>query len=197
MALFADQFYTSRAFSIVDDYYTLTRETEKHRFKEIFAAVKIQGLFRMYRQYKRYNTLKAAVDKLKKYFKGFRTRKMFWRAIEKNLAQQRFMFYSSCATVIQRVYRGFYSRKYIHDFWARKKYITHIERKNEKRRDKMNQYNQTLTLEEQRALEDNARMEFHKLATSLHHLTSTRAIPGVYKQLEQVSDFGKHSLKAK
>ena len=197
MAVFADKFYTVRSFSIVDDYYTLTRETEKHRFKEIHAAVKIQALYRMHKLYKSYKTLKKAVGQVKKYFIGFRTRKMFWKAIEKKLALERCMFYSSCATVIQRVYRGFYSRKYVHDFWARKKYITHIERKNEKRRDKVNVYHQTLTNEEERALENNARMEFHKLASSLHHLTSTRAIPGVYSELEQVSDFGKHSLKAK
>ena len=28
-------------------------------------------------------------------------------------------------------YRGYYSRKYEHDFYARKKYLSHVETKNE------------------------------------------------------------------
>lgn len=92
------------------------------------------------------------------------------------------------------MYRGYYSRKYIHDFYARKKYIEHIKKKNEKRIDKLNKHFADQVVEDQRRQEEYARLEFYKLASSLHHLTSTKAIPGVYKRLEEVSDFGKHTL---
>ena len=59
----------------------------------------------------------------------------------------------------------------------------------------MSKYKQQLVADEQKRQEDYARMEFYKLSTNLHHLTSTKAVPGVYKGLEEVSDFGKHSLK--
>lgn len=59
----------------------------------------------------------------------------------------------------------------------------------------MNKYKQDLIADEQKRQEEYARMEFYKLSTNLHHLTSTKAVPGVYKTLEEVSDFGKHSLK--
>ena len=35
-------------------------------------------------------------------------------------------------------------------------------------------------MEEAKLQEQTARTEFHELATNLHHLSSTRAIPGVY-----------------
>mmetsp|Transcript_8275 Transcript_8275/g.1090 ORF Transcript_8275/g.1090 Transcript_8275/m.1090 type:complete len:85 (-) Transcript_8275:185-439(-) len=74
-----------------------------------------------------------AIKIIKKVFKGYHIRKKFWGLINQQLSHNRFMFYSYAAISIQRMYRGYYSRKYVHDFYARKKYIRYIEEKNEKR----------------------------------------------------------------
>ena len=37
-------------------------------------------------------------------------------------------------------YRGYYSRKYEHDFYARKKYLQHVETKNEEVRKNLDEY---------------------------------------------------------
>ncbi|CAG9315077.1 unnamed protein product [Blepharisma stoltei] len=196
MAKFYLEHYQLPRQSVIEDFYEEVQETEKYRLKEINAAVKIQALWRMYRQRKHYLEEQWAVKIIKRVYIGYRTRKNFWKLINQQLSHYRLMFYSSAATAIQRIYRGFYSRKYFHDFGARKKYLKHIEGKNERRIAKMHEYAKQQELEEQRRQEDYARMEFYKLASSLHHLTSTKAIPGVYRGLEEVSDFGKHTLKA-
>ena len=43
-------------------------------------------------------------------------------------------------TVFVCSYRGFYSRKYEHDFYARKKYLHHVENKNEEVRKNLDDY---------------------------------------------------------
>ena len=40
-------------------------------------------------------------------------------------------------------YRGFYSRKYEHDFYARKKYLQHVETKNEEVRKNLDEHHKT------------------------------------------------------
>ena len=40
-------------------------------------------------------------------------------------------------------YRGFYSRKYEHDFYARKKYLLHVETKNEEVRKNLDEHHKT------------------------------------------------------
>ena len=77
-------------------------------------------------------------------------------------------------------YRGYYSRKYEHDFYARKKYLQHVETKNEEVRRNLDAHHKESAQAEQKRQEQSARTEFAELAGILHHLTSTKAVPGVY-----------------
>ena len=79
-----------------------------------------------------------------------------------------------------RSYRGYYSRKYEHDFFARKKYLQHVEHKNEEVRKLLDSHHKERQREEQIRQEECARTEFSELAQNLHHLSSTKTIPGVY-----------------
>ena len=194
MAALANKFYSERRFEIVEEYYELTKETEKHRFKELEAAIRIQAYFRMYIKRTLYKEMKSSVRKIKRAWKCHQTRKQYWKKIDEELMLRRREFYSAAVINIQRVYRGYYFRKYTHDFYARMHYLDHLRSKNQEMRESMNKYYDALKAEQARQQEDYARLEFNKLASSLHHLTSTKAIPGVYRHLEQVSDFGKSSI---
>ena len=46
------EYYVIRKSRIMSEFYDLVNETEKYRFKELKAAVKIEALWRMYRQRK-------------------------------------------------------------------------------------------------------------------------------------------------
>ena len=77
-------------------------------------------------------------------------------------------------------YRGYYSRKYEHDFYARKKYLQHVEQKNDEVRQLLEAHHGEKVREENQRQEECARTELGELASNLHHLASTKAIPGVY-----------------
>lgn len=51
---------------------------------------------------------------------------------------------------------------------------------NEEVRKQLDDFSRTASLEEQKRQEQTARTEFAELASNLHHLASTKAIPGVY-----------------
>ena len=84
------------------------------------------------------------------------------------------------ANLIQKIWRGFHSRRYIHDYYARKKYLQTLTEKNEAMRAQLGEYEKTIQLESEKRKEDAARTEFNEICKKVHHLTSTRAIPGVY-----------------
>jgi len=50
-------------------------------------------------------------------------------------------------------YRGYYSRKYEHDFYARKKYLQHVEKKNEEVRAMLDSHHKERLMEEQKQQE--------------------------------------------
>ena len=77
-------------------------------------------------------------------------------------------------------YRGYYSRKYEHDFYARKAYLAHVSNKNEEVRMHLDNHHKEKLREEEIRQEECARTEFGELAQNLHHLSSTKTIPGVY-----------------
>ena len=49
-------------------------------------------------------------------------------------------YYSKKAKIIQKVFRGFYSREYEHDFYARKTYLEYVLAKNEEVRKQLEEY---------------------------------------------------------
>eukprot|EP00356_Strombidium_inclinatum_P011550 CAMPEP_0170481816 /NCGR_PEP_ID=MMETSP0208-20121228/2115_1 /TAXON_ID=197538 /ORGANISM="Strombidium inclinatum, Strain S3" /LENGTH=134 /DNA_ID=CAMNT_0010754587 /DNA_START=165 /DNA_END=570 /DNA_ORIENTATION=+ len=84
------------------------------------------------------------------------------------------------AKIIQKYFRGYFSRRYEHDFYARKNYLSDVQTKNEEIRKELEEWAKKTALEEAKLQEQTARTEFHELASNLHHLASTRIIPGVY-----------------
>ena len=52
------------------------------------------------------------------------------------------------AKIVQKFYRGYYSRKYEHDFYARKSYLNHDATKNEEVRNQLNDFANKTALEE-------------------------------------------------
>ena len=71
-------------------------------------------------------------------------------------------------------------RKYKHDFYARKRYLNDVATKNDNVRNQLDDFRKTSEIEEQKRKEEIARMELTKVASNVHHLCSTQAIPGVF-----------------
>jgi len=89
-------------------------------------------------------------------------------------------YLESLAVDVQRSFRGFYSRRYRHDFSARKAYIQGVMKEGEALRERLKELQETQAKE--KAEKDEARKleNFQKATQRLHYLVSTKAIPGIY-----------------
>merc|ERR1719234_1853095 len=97
------------------------------------------------------------------------------------------IFYHGMATAIRRTWRGYFSRKTIHDFYALKRYLLGVEARNEEMRSRLSEEKEK---DDRRRLEEEAALAHRRLvmeAKSKHHLISTHAIPGVFNNPYKVN----------
>ena len=116
---------------MIDTYYLKLNEAEKFRDQENSAAIIIQKDWRMFKIKWKFDDKKRATLKIQRIWRGFVGRCQFnMKKEDENQAKQS-KFFNEQAKIIQKYYRGYYSRKYEHDFYARKSYLHHVETKNE------------------------------------------------------------------
>jgi hypothetical protein len=84
------------------------------------------------------------------------------------------------ATVIQKLWRGHMSRKTKEDYHKRAEWVNTTRMRAEALRQEMNAAMERQASREQEKKELNASKKFDALAENLHHLISTKAIPGVF-----------------
>jgi len=80
---------------------------------------------------------RAACCTIQRVYRGHLGRVKSGNAREERAMEQESSVYHYYATVIQRVFNGYYSRKYIHDFFARKAYIESIKEKSQQLREQL------------------------------------------------------------
>lgn len=100
-------------------------------------------------------------------------------AIERDTALQR-AYFDALATTIQLRFRGFHSRKYLHNYYARKAYVDAVVQKGEAVRVQLQQRLDTQVMEQTAEQEATGRETVNRLATRLHHLRSTASCSGIY-----------------
>ena len=101
------------------------------------------------------------------------------KRIERDLIRQR-AFFDSYATCIQLRFRGFHSRKFLHNFYARKAYVTAVVQKGDEVRSRLAQRLEQQVAEKTGEQERSGRETVNTLATRLHHLRSTASCAGIY-----------------
>lgn len=89
-------------------------------------------------------------------------------------------FFHHCAQTVQRFWRGYWSRKYLHDFCARKAYLQRVSQAGERTVRHLQEKHQEQLRQAAQEKANATRMEFNTLCGELHHLVSTRVMPGVY-----------------
>ena len=147
---------------------------------ETTAAVSIERVHRgaMVRGWK--TGMIAASIQVQRVFRGYMGRKKAHAANSQRIKDGRLGFFHYSASIIQKSYRGFYSRRYYHDFFARKSYIQEVIIKSEKLRTELANHRQELLERDAQMQEEQAREEFQRVTENLHHLLSTKCQPGIY-----------------
>jgi hypothetical protein len=170
----------SRQGEIIDEYFRAVQAANDAREYENRAATTIQSGYRASVIRGRYQNVLWAANEIQRMVRGHLG---YMRAQIKQLERHRLrnrVFFDHVSTIIQKHFRGFWSRKYWHHMHARSEYLRDVGDKGERTNAFLERkYNDDL--EKQKAdIEARQRKEFKALTSHLHHLVSTSTIPGVY-----------------
>ncbi|XP_047437026.1 spermatogenesis-associated protein 17 [Mugil cephalus] len=162
------------------EYFFRNCQAEQNRQKEVQAATRIQSWFRgcKVRAYLSHLHMKAII--IQKIWRGFTARARVRQMVKAAYFIMKMNFYEEMAVRIQRRWRGFFVRKYIHNFYARKRYMEGLAIKNELVRRELDKIEEIQ--KRQRDCLEMAKEQTAKVyqAHRLHHLLSTKQSPGVY-----------------
>eukprot|EP01136_Pigoraptor_vietnamica_P006145 Opistho-1_new@38711 len=164
---------------IVEDYYRTLSEADAAREREYHAAVRIQSAWRGFHVRRHLKFLAERAIVIQRYYRGLVGRRLFTVVVLERRRQRRMAFYHCMATLIQKTWRGFYCRKYVSNFYARKAFLEALVRKNAAVARELELYEENRREEKRRDAEERERAETVRLASHLHHLVGTRNIPGV------------------
>jgi len=90
------------------------------------------------------------------------------------------IFFHHIAATCQKFFRGFHSRKHLHNYYGRKAYLEKVEKRGEWTNNFLQDQHRVQVAQAHAAEEEKQRVDFDNLASELHHLVSTKATPGVY-----------------
>uniref|UniRef100_A0A3B1J3C7 Spermatogenesis associated 17 n=1 Tax=Astyanax mexicanus TaxID=7994 RepID=A0A3B1J3C7_ASTMX len=165
---------------IKEEYYTRNRIAEENRQREHDAAVKIQSWFRgcQVRAYLSHIHRQATV--IQKTCRGFAARQHFRERLKTAYFLMKIHFYNKMAVKIQQRWRGYFVRTYVHNFYARKRYLDELAKKNGQIRRELEELAEQQRKERERTAMEKEEKEKYTQAQRLHFLLSTKQCPGVF-----------------
>ena len=171
--------WTSR-FETFEEWTRLQEAAESSRAVERLSCISIQRLFRGQRVRAWISRMRAACVEIERVFRGHVGRVSAGAVNEAWAKHEEAAVFHYFATDCQRTFRGFYSRRYRHDFAARRAYIESVVKTGNDLRVRLEKQLVQQQITEREADEQGKREQFTKITQQLHHLVSTKSIPGVY-----------------
>lgn len=185
---------TERA-AVAKDYHFLTAAAEDAREVEWEAAVKIQSAWRGYRSRQRILKWRESAKMLQKNFRLVKQKIERRRFVINALEKRREETYHTAAVKFQAAWKGYYSRKKIHDFYGRwKPYMAKLKHDSILVKKALSSFRQR---EEERIEKDRVRTverAHMRKVNREHHLLSTTVTDGVYQKGE--SEVTEQELRA-
>jgi hypothetical protein len=169
------------AADVAADIYAAIDSAEALRFQEYEAALTLQNSARRAISNRAYCNSRRCAIAIARSYRGFLGRTSFLKECDKRDVAVRNSFYGFLATVIQKVYRGHFSRRYKSDFAQRKRFLQGIVEKGERLRQELDAYHRDLLVRQQEAHLLEQEQQFEKIAYGLHHLVSTACSPGIFQ----------------
>ncbi|XP_029114602.1 spermatogenesis-associated protein 17 isoform X1 [Scleropages formosus] len=148
--------------------------------REHSAAVRLQSWFRGCQVRARLRLLHRKATIIQKVWRGFRARNQFRQMVKKAYFVMKMNFYNEMAIRIQRRWRGYYVRKYIHNYYALKRYLEGLTIKNEQVRKDLEEFAELQRREMERLAREREGQRKCLQAQRLHFLLSTEQCPGVF-----------------
>jgi len=185
---------TDTTADVASGIYAAIDSAEALRFQEYEASLTLQHSARRLLLNRAYCKQRSSAIAIARSYRGFIGRSSFLKSCDGRDAAVQKSFYAYLATIIQKVYRGHYSRRYRSDFAQRKRFLQGIVEKGERLRLELDEYHRDLLVRQEEAANVERELQFEKIAYGLHHLVSTACSPGIfqspYYQLLGSSCFG-------
>jgi hypothetical protein len=180
--------------SIMDEWFKFADEAASANMAEHFASIRIQSSVRQKNCRVEHSRNRRAQISLSRTYRGHRGRLEYVATQENDFARLRREFWDNTAMMIQKIFRGYFSRKNVHNFYLRKSYLETIANKGEGVRRELDHHFTVMQKEAQNRQEEARIDEFEKVVGNLHHMLSTASCRGVYNsayhQPTQATMFG-------
>jgi len=165
---------------VAKEYFSRTQDASDNLGREVAAVISVQSFYRATRVRKTWHAIQDGTLLIQRVIRGWLARV---RTRARRLDRKRRLnahFFHHCATVAQKFFRGWRSRRHLHHFYGRKRYLEKIEQRGEHTTEWLQQLHKKKLVQAKHQEERQMRDEFDNLAGELHHLVSTKAIAGVY-----------------
>ncbi|CAE7349471.1 SPATA17 [Symbiodinium pilosum] len=161
-------------------YFALTQAASESLATEVEAVTRIQSVFRASKIRRSWRAVVGATLMIQRAVRGWSGRRKARSLRFQRLRHLQNLFFKQSAVVIQRFFRGWWSRRHLHDFQGRKRYIGRCAQRGEWTHTYLaHEHRERLALAKMEE-EQQMRREFRAVAGEIHHLVSTKSVPGVY-----------------
>ena len=165
---------------LIEGYFDDLNKKEANQEIELNAAIVFQKYARRLLCRKRFLILKAQALEVQKALRGYLARANHQQEVAEQNDNIMTEFYKYQVSIIQRHWEGYKCRKNVMDYYANRKWLEETKKKNEETLSEMREYAQKKQYDLDRQIEENQRRNFVNIAKNLHHLISTKEIPGIY-----------------
>lgn len=166
--------------SILDETYERIEEAEEKRPLEFQCIIKVQAWFRAQRVRSYMAHLNYCATLIQKRWRGFRGRRQCRELLKQRVFIMKLNHYNYMATQIQKTWRGYYTRKYVSNYYSRKRYLEALQIKNEIVRSELEGYVEQQEMMDQIKKEKIDKQKQDEWAQRHHYLLSTEVLPSVY-----------------
>jgi len=161
-------------------YFAMTQAASDECAREKQAIIKVQSVWRGSKVRERWHAVLHNALLVQRLSRGWLARvRTRARRLERT-QRLNAVFFHHCATTIKKFFRGWWSRRNLHDYYGRKAYLEKVEQRGEWTKEYLTRYQANNETEAKIDEESAMRQEFDNLAGDLHHLVSTKSIAGVY-----------------
>jgi len=169
-----------RSGEVIPSHFDKERLAGITHIEETEAAILIQSWFRAecVRAYIRY--LHQCAILIQRYYRGHLDRGIYRKRVQEKLKQLKEAYYASLCTKIQSRWRGYYTRKYIFNYAARKIYLQALLVTNDHVRKQLKEVQNKAEEERKKEIAEKKEAELLYSTRKQHYLLSTEVSAGVY-----------------
>ncbi|XP_024357361.1 uncharacterized protein [Physcomitrium patens] len=169
-----------QAQELLNDYFESNLEAEKRRLLEYNACIKIQVATRRFLAQQLMRLWHESAKIIQRIYRGHLGREHYHECERKKDHELRMSYFNYHANYIQKCYHGYWSRKYICDYYARKAFIKACLLAGERMKTLCTMHYKLQIQGEQEEAKRKVDAEIHKFFNENHHKCSTNVVKGAF-----------------